>query len=176
MGSAILSKFNEVFIKTLYAGADPKMVGSIIGDQLHTLLDARKLRLQVASGAKGTIYGTYWGVALGVFLAVKSIAAVFLLFQDVLGGLGTDITGIIPFFNFTVDLTPMVSILVYVFAIQAVFLALLIKVLDGGLKTEATLHYIVLIIGLMVVYYITDIGLSILLPSMQGAVSITPTS
>ena len=69
----------------------------------------------------------------------------------------------------------MVGILVYVFAIEAVFLALLIKILDGGLKTEATLHYIVLIIGLMIVYYVTDIGLSILLPSVKSTVTLTPT-
>ncbi|NPA86827.1 MAG: hypothetical protein GXO00_02365 [Candidatus Diapherotrites archaeon] len=174
LGSAILSKFNELFIKTLYAGADPKMVGSIIGDQLHTILDARKLRLQVAAGARGTIYGTYWGVALGVFLAVKAIAAMFLLFQDVLGGLGTDVLGIIPFFNFNVDLRPMVDILVYVFAIQAAFLAILIKILDGGLKVGAIVHYVILILGLMGVYYVTDIILAFILPSAQGAVVITP--
>ncbi len=174
LGSAILSKFNELFIKTLYAGADPKMVGSIIGDQLHTLLDARKLRLQVASGAKGTIYGTYWGVALGVFLAVKSLAAVFTLFRDVLGGLGTEIVGVVPMFNFLVDLTPMVHILVYVFALQAVFLAFLIKVLDGGLKVEATLHYIILVVGLMFVYYATDVALSFILPTAREAVTFTP--
>ncbi len=175
LGSAILSKFNELFIKTLYAGADPKMVGSIIGDQLHTLLDARKLRLQVASGAKGTIYGTYWGVALGVFLAVKSMAAVFVLFHGVLSGLGTDVTGIVPFFNFNVDLRPMVNVLVYVFALQALFLAILIKILDGGLKVEATLHFVILIIGLLLVYYATDLTLSLILPSMKSAVTITPT-
>ncbi len=172
LGSALLSKFNELFIKTLYAGADPKMVGKIIGDQLHTLLDARKLRLQVASGAKGTIYGTYWGVALGVFLAVKSLAAVFIMFQDVLSGLGTDITGIVPMFNFTVDLTPMVHILVYVFAIEAVFLAVLIKILDGGLRSEATLHYVVLVVGLLIVYYITDIAISVILPSAQSGITV----
>ena len=175
LGSAILSKFNELFIKTLYAGADPKMVGSIIGDQLHTLLDARKLRLQVASGARGTIYGTYWGVALGVFLAVKSMAAVFILFHGVLSGLGTDVTGIVPFFNFNVDLRPMVDVLVYVFALQALFLAILIKILDGGLKVEATLHFVILIIGLLLVYYATDLTLSLILPSMKSAVTITPT-
>ena len=174
LGSALLSKFNELFISTLYAGADPKMTGSIIGDQLHTLLDARKLRLQVSSGARGTIYGTYWGVALGVFLAVKSLAAVFIMFHGVLSGLGSDVTGIIPFFNFTVDLRPMVDVLVYVFAIEAAFLAYLIKMLDGGLKVEAILHYVILIIGLMIVYYATDLGLSLILPSAQQAINITP--
>jgi flagellar protein FlaJ len=174
LGSDLLSKFNELFINTLYAGADPKMTGSIIGHQLHTLLDARKLRLQVSSGARGTIYGTYWGVALGVFLAVKSLAAVFIMFHGVLSGLGSDVVGMIPFFNFNVDLRPMVDVLVYVFAIEAAFLAYLIKMLDGGLKVEAILHYVILIIGLMAVYYLTDIGLAMILPSAQQAINITP--
>ncbi len=167
LGSAVLTKFNELFVKTLYAGANPKTVGSIIGDQLHTLLDSRKLREHVSSSAKGTIYGTYWGVALGVFLAVKSLAAIFIIFGDVFAsvyesGVSQYIGNI---FNLNVDLRPMVDALVYLFAVQAVFLAFLIKMLDGGLKVGALVHVVILIAGLMVVYYITDIAVSYIIPA-----------
>ncbi len=170
LGSAILTKFNELFIKVLYAGADPKTVGEIIGDQLHTILDARKLRLQTAAGARGIIYGTYWGVALGVFLAIKSLAAVFVMFQSVLSGLEFETTEFLvaPLFNFNIDLRPAIDHLVYVFALEAVFLSYVIKMLDGGLRSNASQHFVIMIIGLVIVYYITDIALSVLLPLESG--------
>ncbi len=174
LGSAILTKFNELFVKALYAGADPKATGNIIGDQLHVLLDARKLRSQTAGGARGMIYGTYWGVALGVFLAVKALASMFDMLKNTFASIMEgEAAAMINFaLNFNVNLWPMVNMMVYIFAVEAVILSIMIKVLDGGLKVGATFHYVILVLGLLIVYYLTDIAVALITPT-SGAVEIT---
>jgi len=148
----MIAKFNEMFIRALYLGADPKKTGEIIGDQMHAIMDSRKLRLQIAGGAKGIMYGTYWGVALGVFIAVMALAQMFSMFAAVFSGLqgqvGNYLGGL---FNLTVDITPLVGFMVYAFAAEAAVIAITIKILDGGLMSGSTKHYIILIIGLVVV-------------------------
>ncbi|GEM_PF-2562455 len=173
MGSALISKFNELFVNALYAGADPKRTGEIIGDQMHAMLDSRKLRLQIASGARGVIYGTYIGVALGVFLAVKSIAQVFNIFASVLNTIQSNVMAYFSFFNFSVNLNPLVDYMVYLFAMEAAALAVVIKILDGGLMSNATKHYLVMIIALTIVYYITDYVVRMLFPLTAEAASVS---
>ncbi len=168
LGSALISKFNELFVKALYAGADPKETGAIIGDQMHALVDLRKLRLQTAGAARGTIYGSYLGVALGVFLAVKSMAHMFALFSKTLASLG-EVTAYFSFLNFNINLFPLVDVLVYLFAFQAIVLAIIIKIMDGGLMSDAVRHYLLMILGLLVVYFITDWALAFILPPIEEA-------
>jgi len=164
LGSALISKFNELFVKALYSGADPKKTGDIIGDEMHAILDSRKLRLQIASGAKGVIYGTYAGVALGVFLATKAVAQVFNLFSSILSTVNADVMGYFAIFNFNVDISPLVDYMIYVFAVEAAVLAIVLKILDGGLMSGATKHYVLMVLALTVVYYITDWAVSMLFP------------
>lgn len=173
LGSALISKFNELFVKAMYAGADPKKTGEIIGDEMHAILDSRKLRLQIASGARGVLYGTYIGVALGVFLAVKAIAQVFNLFQAVFASVGADVMNYFNFFNISVDLSPLVDYMTYIFAMEAAILAVVIKILDGGLMSNSTKHYVIMIIALTIVYIITDWVVSMLFPMAQSAASVT---
>ncbi len=168
LGSALISKFNELFVKALYAGANPKEVGAIIGDQMHAILDMRKLRLQTAGAARGTLYGSYLGVALGVFLAVKSMAHMFAMFSNVLASMG-EVVSYFAFFNFQVNLFPLIDVLVYIFAFEAIVLAIVIKIMDGGLMSDAVRHYIILILGLVVVYFITDWALAFILPPIEEA-------
>ena len=172
LGSALISKFNELFVKALYAGADPKKTGEIIGDQMHAILDSRKLRLQVAGGARGTLYGSYFGVALGVFLAVKALAYVFNLFSTVLSTAAAEVASYFTFFNFTVNLFPLIDIVVYLFAAEAAVIAVIIKMIDGGLMTDATRHYVILTIGLVVIYYITEWAVSFILPAAGEAAGV----
>ncbi len=169
LGSAMIAKFNEMFIRALYLGADPKKTGEIIGDQMHAIMDSRKLRLQIAGGAKGIMYGTYWGVALGVFIAVMALAQMFSMFAAVFSGLqgqvGNYLGGL---FNLTVDITPLVGFMVYVFAAEAAIIAITIKILDGGLLSGSTKHYIILIIGLVIVYFMTKGIVQMLFPSAES--------
>ncbi len=172
LGSALISKFNELFVKAMYSGADPKKTGEIIGDEMHAILDSRKLRLQIAGGARGVLYGTYIGVALGVFLAVKAIAQVFNLFSGVMSSLGADVASYFNFFNFSVDISPLVDYMVYIFGMEAAILAVVIKILDGGLMSNSTKHYLVMIIALVIVYYITDWVVSMLFPMAKSAATV----
>ncbi len=168
LGSALISKFNELFVNAMYSGADPKKTGEIIGDEMHAILDSRKLRLQIAGGARGVLYGTYIGVALGVFLAVKAIAQVFNMFSSVLASVGGDVMNYFNFFNFSVNIGPLVDYMTYIFAMEAAILAIVIKVLDGGLMSNSTKHYLVMIIALVITYYITDWVVSMLFPAASS--------
>lgn len=172
IGSALISKFNELFVKALYAGADPKKTGAIIGDQMHAILESRKLRLQVAGGAKGMLYGSFFGVALGVFLAVKALAYVFNLFTTILAQAAEGVAGYFTFFNFNVNLLPLIDFVVYLFAAEAAVIAIIIKITDGGLMTDATRHFVLLTIGLIVIYYITDWAISFILPTAGEAAAV----
>ena len=172
IGSALISKFNELFVKALYAGADPRKTGAIIGDQMHAILESRRLRLQVAAGARGTLYGSFFGVALGVLLAVKSLAHVFSLFTSVLAQAGESVAGYFTFLNFNVNLYPLIDIVVYLFAVEAAVLAVIIKMIDGGLMSDATRHFVILTIGLVIVYYVTDWAISFLVPAAGNAAQI----
>ncbi|NPA76729.1 MAG: hypothetical protein GXN93_03165 [Candidatus Diapherotrites archaeon] len=174
LGSSMIAKFNEMFIRALYLGADPKKTGEIIGSQMHAIMDSRKLRLQIAGGAKGIMYGTYWGVALGVFIAVMALAQMFNMFSSVLSGLqgqaGNMLGGL---FNLSVDITPLIGFMVYIFAIEAAVIAITIKILDGGLMSASTKHYIILIVGLVVVYFMTKAVVGMLFPSAQSIAGAT---
>ncbi len=174
LGSSMISKFNEMFVRALYLGADPKKTGEIIGSQMHAIMDSRKLRLQIAGGARGIMYGTYWGVALGVFIAVMALAQMFQLFSSVISGLqgqaGNMLGGL---FNLTVDITPLIGFMVYMFAVEAVVIAITIKILDGGLMSASTKHYIILIIGLVIVYFMTKGIVSMLFPSAESVAGAT---
>jgi len=68
-GSNLINYFVHIFAKSIYLGGDGIKVSEIISKNFTRLLSLRKLRLQLASGLRGALYGALLGFITTVYMS-----------------------------------------------------------------------------------------------------------
>jgi archaeal flagellar protein FlaJ len=68
-GSNLIYYFTEIFRESIYLGGNGEKIGQIISTNFTKLLSLRKLRLQLASGMRGALYGGLVGFVTTIYMA-----------------------------------------------------------------------------------------------------------
>lgn len=138
-GSNLIYYFTEIFRESIYLGGHGEKIGHIISQNFSKLLSLRKLRLQLASGMRGALYGGLVGFVATVYMA----AAITEMLGGLFGGAFTqeDLTGEaaqlfsnilpgIPEINMA-QVGFYIGLMVIVHAASSAYI---IKIIDGGKK------------------------------------------
>ena len=138
-GSNLIYYFTEIFRESIYLGGHGEKIGKIISDNFTKLLSLRKLRLQLASGMRGALYGGLVGFVATVYMAaaitdvLSELFSGAILADDEVGSASALFSQVLPEIQ-PVDMSMVglyIGIMVLVHAIESAYM---IKLIDGGKK------------------------------------------
>jgi flagellar protein FlaJ len=88
-GSALISEFTDIFVTVVYRGGSAAIAGEIVSDNMEKINGLRDQKREFASTLRGNIFGTFFGLALTIY--ISQMVAVLLF--DVFTSLTSDLTG-----------------------------------------------------------------------------------
>ncbi|WP_353633717.1 hypothetical protein ABSL23_10630 [Halobacterium sp. NMX12-1] len=139
--SYLIQKFSEMYLIGRQMGGDPKHLGDLISGNMGEVQQLRQRRNQAASTMVGVLYGITAAATFAFFIGLGIV--------DVISGLGLD------FSNSAVPVDDLINtamydiqlieyLLVVTVLVNAVLSSLMIRVVDGGHKVNAYIHFVVL--------------------------------
>ena len=139
--SYLIQKFSEMYLIGRQMGGDPKHLGDLISGNMGEVQQLRQRRTQAASTMVGVLYGITAAATFAFFIGLGIV--------DVISGLGLN------FSNSAVPVDDLINtamydiqlieyLLVVTVLVNAVLSSLMIRVVDGGHKVNAYIHFVVL--------------------------------
>jgi len=139
--SYLIQKFSEMYLIGRQMGGAPKHLGELISENMSEVLQLRQKRSQSASTLVGVLYGITAAATFAFFIGLGIV--------DVIAGLGLDFSN--PTFDVgtiintqAYDLQLIEYLLVLTLVINSTLSSLMVRVVDGGHKVNAYLHFVVL--------------------------------
>lgn len=147
-GSSLISEFMDIFVSVVYRGGSAQVAGEIVSDNMSRINGLRDMKREFASTLKGNIYGTFFGLALTIYISLLIsvlLFKIFASFTDTLDGFAKDLLGgIFPTAiesNFLEQTYYVSAILV----IHALISSYMVKEVDGGNKFSMFSDFVILL-------------------------------
>ncbi len=149
-GSNLINYFIQIFAKSIYMGGDGIKVSEIISKNFTRLLSLRKLRLQLAAGLRGALYGALLGFVTTVYMSAEITHLLSGMFNNALQNamsqenMANLVSSIIP----AVPMVPMDAVsqyIGYIVIIHSFISAVIIKLVDGGSKYAALFDFVLMV-------------------------------
>ncbi|GAA0273854.1 archaellar assembly protein FlaJ [Halobacterium noricense] len=139
--SYLIQKFSEMYLIGRQMGGDPKHLGELISGNMGEVQQLRQRRTQAASTMVGVLYGITAAATFAFFIGLGIV--------DVISGLGLDFSNsalpVDDLINTAMyDIQLIEYLLVVTVLVNAVLSSLMIRVVDGGHKVNAYIHFVVL--------------------------------
>lgn len=141
-GSNLITQFTHIFTESIYLGGNAQKIALIISKNFTRLLSMRKLRFQLASGLRGSLYGALLGFTTTVYMATSITKLLSGMFSNafeasqVQGEMASIVNSILP----PIPNVDMVQVNIYIgimVLIHAAMSAFMVKLVDGGNKYAA---------------------------------------
>lgn len=138
-GSNLVMQFTNIFADAVALGGSAEKIGEIISVNFQKLLALRKLRIQLASALRGSLYGAMVGFSMSAYVAAQVTQLLSNILSDPsngAGGAGNDLVSLVgsiaPTTGFTLDINHILFIIGIMVIIHAFASGLIIKVIEGG--------------------------------------------
>ncbi|NQZ84474.1 MAG: hypothetical protein HRU03_02045 [Nanoarchaeales archaeon] len=136
-GSALIAEFTDIFITVVYRGGSAAIAGEIVSDNMEKINGLRDQKLEFASTLRGNVFGTFFGLALTIY--ISQMVAVLLM--EVFTSLTSDLTGaaldllagIFPT-SMETDSSGASMYIALILLVHATISAYIVKDVDGGNK------------------------------------------
>jgi flagellar protein FlaJ len=136
-GSALISEFMDIFVSVVYRGGSAQKAGEIVSDNMARLNGLRDQKKEFISTFKGSMYGTYFGLALVLQASLLISSVLFNMFFSMTEGLEGEALAFLGSI-FPVDMQMNLEIstlyLTAILIIHAFISSYLLKEVDGGNK------------------------------------------
>ena len=137
--SNLIQKFSEMYLIGRQMGGDPKHLGDLISGNMHEVLQLREQRSQAATTMIGVLYGLTAAATFAFFIGLGVV--------DVLSGLDLDFSN--SAFNFgsiihtdVYDTQIIEYLLVVTVLVNSMLSSVMVRVVDGGHKVNAYIHFV----------------------------------
>jgi len=149
-GSNLINYFVHIFAKSVYLGGDAIKISEIISKNFTRLISLRKLRLQLAAGLRGALYGALLGFITTVYMSTAITHLLSGMFnsalqnamsQENMANLVSSILPAIPEINMAL-VNQYIGIIVIVHAFIS---SAIIKLVDGGNKYAALFDFPIMV-------------------------------
>ena len=140
--SYLIQKFSEMYLVGRQMGGEPKQLGELISENMNEVLKLRRQRDQATVTLIGVLYGITAAASFAFFIGLEVV--------EILATFSTDLN--LAQFEFGqiiyagVYNIPMIEYLLsLIILFNGVLSALMIRMVDGGHKANAYLHFVVLV-------------------------------
>jgi flagellar protein FlaJ len=158
-GSYLISEFMDIFVSVVYRGGSAEVAGEIVSDNMSRINGMRDMKKEFASTLKGNVYGTFFGLALTIYIALLISVLLFKIFSSLtedLSGMAKDLLGDIFATGFSNNFEIASYYVAAILIIHAAISSYLIKEVDGGNKFSAFWDLVIMIwIGALIEVGIT---------------------
>lgn len=151
-GSNLIAHYSRIFSESVYLGGNAEKVGEMVSKNFLRLLSLRKLKLQLSSGLRGSLYGSLLGFTGTAFITAQIMEMLSDLFSQPFdlteqGGLTlTDILGSSgPVSALGVDMQLITFYIGMMVLIHSIISSIVIKVVDGGSLYSSLLDFSLMI-------------------------------
>ncbi|MFW6014088.1 MAG: hypothetical protein ACOCZQ_03835 [Nanoarchaeota archaeon] len=149
-GSNLINYFIHIFVKSIYLGGDGIKVSEIISKNFSRLLGLRKLRLQLAAGLRGALYGALLGFVTTVYMAAAITGLLSGMFDSIVDDAQEQedmedlISTIIPQMP-EIDMESVNFYIAIIVIFHSLISSIIIKIVDGGSKYAALMDFIIMV-------------------------------
>ena len=147
-GSALIAEFMDIFVSVVYRGGSAQIAGEIVSDNMERINGLRDQKKEFASTLKGNIYGTYFGLAITLYIALLVSILLFKIFNSLTEGIdGTalDLLGAIVPTGLTNDSQVASNYMAIILTIHALVSSFMIKEVDGGNRFSMFTDFVILL-------------------------------
>lgn len=174
-GSYLIHQFSTIFSESVYIGGDAELIGEIVSENFVKILSLRRLRLQISSGVRGSLYGSLVGFTLSAYMAAELTQILAKLFSQPSNSMGGNdqlagiLAGIAPTSALEINVEMIAMYIGIMVIIHSIVSALIIKITDGG-SMYATFFDFVLMVWLgTVISVVLPWGIKLMLPGLAGS-------
>jgi len=149
-GSNLINYFVHIFAKSVYLGGDAIKISEIISKNFTRLLSLRKLRLQLAAGLRGALYGALLGFITTVYMSTAITHLLSGMFNNALQSAMTQenmanlVSSILPAIP-EIDMIQVNMYIGIIVVIHSFISATIIKLVDGGNKYAALFDFTLMV-------------------------------
>ncbi|WP_327052577.1 archaellar assembly protein FlaJ [Halomicrococcus gelatinilyticus] len=151
--SYLIQKFSEMYLLGRQMGGEPKRLGELISGNMNIVMQLREQRDQATVTLIGVLYGITAASTFAFFIGLEIV--------NILAGMSIGLNT--PQFNFgtiihteVYDNIMIEYLLVIIILLNAVLSSLMIRIVDGGHKVNAYMHFVLLTWTSAVVAWITQ--------------------
>ena len=139
--SYLIQKFSEMYLVGRQMGGDPKQLGELISRNMNEVNQLREQRKQSTVTMIGVLYGITAAATFAFFIGLEIVA----LLAEMSNSLNLDSLQTAKIIHTEVyDITTIEYLLVVIVLVNATLSSLMIRMIDGGHKINAYLHFVVL--------------------------------
>jgi flagellar protein FlaJ len=147
-GSALISEFMDIFVSVVYRGGSAEIAGKIVSDNMNKINGLRDMKREFASTMKGNVYGTYFGLAITIYISLLISVLLYKIFNELtsgISGMAKELMGSIFATGFKNNFDVATYYVAGILIIHAALSSLLIKEVDGGNKFSALSDFVIMI-------------------------------
>lgn len=164
-GSALIAEFMDIFVTVVYRGGSAQVAGKIVSDNMSRINGLRDIKKEYSSGVKGSIYGSYFSLALTIYISLLISVLLLNIFASMTSGIDgvalQMIQGIFPT-DMEGNLEQSTSYVAIALTIHAFLSAFLYKEVDGGNYFSLFQDFVIMMwIGVVI-----ELALTIMFKSM----------
>ncbi|WP_048201993.1 archaellar assembly protein FlaJ [Methanocaldococcus bathoardescens] len=155
--SYLIQLFSDIFSRCIYFGGDPKTAAEIISKNFRKIVQLRKSKYQNIQQFVGVVYGLGGGLALALFASL----GVAKMINELYSSLNIPETVIQILHIAPINDSGLIEYIIFgSLVIYSAISAVLIKIMDGGHKYVALLHFVIILWICAIVAYITKLIVS----------------
>ncbi|MFW5900544.1 MAG: flagellar assembly protein FlaJ, partial [Halodesulfurarchaeum sp.] len=140
--SYLIQKFSEMYLIGRQMGGDPKHLGELISENMNEVLQLRERRDQSTMTLIGVIYGITAAATFAFFIGLGIVEQLSAMTLDMNTPAGFDFNSLINTDVYDIDLIEFLLTLTVL--VNAMFSALIVRVVDGGHKVNSFMHFVFL--------------------------------
>jgi len=169
-GSNLIVQFTNIFAESVSLGGSAQKIGEIISINFQKLLSLRKLRIQLASALRGSLYGAMVGFSMSAYVAAQVTQLLSSILSQPSGstedGLAGTLSEIAATGQFVFDLDRILFIIGLMIIVHAFASGIIIKIIEGGHPFAALFDICILLWLGAAMGIILPIALESLLPGL----------
>lgn len=158
-GSMLIAEFMDIFVSVVYRGGSAQVAGEIVSHNMSRINGLRDQKKEFTSTLKGSVYGTYFGLALTLYISLMVSVLLYSIFSTLtegIDGLALDLLGSIFPAGVELDFNVATFYVAVVLLVHAVLSALSLKMVDGGNKFSGLSDIVIMLwIGAVIEIAIT---------------------
>lgn len=141
--SYLIQKYSEMYLVGRNMGGDPKQLGELISENMNEVIQLRELRRQATITIIGLVYGITAAAAFAFFIGLEVVKILSTLSAAMTEESAQYVDELIHSGAYNI---PEIEFLIYLVVLfNALLSALMIRTVDGGHKSTAYFHFVLLV-------------------------------
>ena len=147
-GSALISEFMDIFVSVVYRGGSAQTAGEIVSENFSRINGLRDQKREFSSTLVGNVYGTFFGLALTIYISLLISVLLFKIFSsltDGLDGVALDLIGDIFPTGLEDNFLESTYYVAAILTLHALISGYFLKDVDGGNKFSMFTNVVVML-------------------------------